>query len=326
MLGQSGHWRAWGLVWLLSACSSPAVEGLQARDPDAETARPEAVRDVTASDYAARVDLLALGYADGHFEVRSPAPQHVLSRGKHEAPILNVALSPDGRLLASADANGNVAVSEIETGSYGILPKLPHAQGKLSAVGLAWDAHGKRLVIAAGVDLRVIEPETGASQERSFPKPANAVVFTPDGKQLIVAGTQLSFLDASSLEPMRSSSPPGPAGGKNVSPVLNVRFSPDGQWLGVLYTDRVVLENQQQGTAQVASLAEMSAVGLRFAMDGRVAIFGRRALYVGPPSSADIPAGLRKTAGALWDVQFRQDGSLMFVGDTADAELASVLE
>jgi hypothetical protein len=70
----------------------------------------------------------------------------------------------------------------------------------------------------------------------------------------------------------------------------------------------------------------MSPVGLRFASDGRVAIFGRRALYVGPPSAADVPVGLRKTAGELWDVEFRQDGSLLFVGDAADAELASLSE
>jgi hypothetical protein len=40
----------------------------------------------------------------------------------------------------------------------------------------------------------------------------------------------------------------------------------------------------------------------------------------------DVAERARPTTGNLWDVQFRKDGSLLFFGDSADAELATLLE
>lgn len=312
------------LGWLPSACSSAGVEGLEARDPDsAPLTNP--VRDVVASDYAARVDLLALGYADGRFEVRSPAPHHVLSRGKHAGTILNVALSPNGRFLATADARGDVAISEIASGSYGVLPKL--TQGDLKAVGLAWDTTSKRLAIAAGSQVRVVEPESGASMEKSYRMRLSAAAFNPAVDELLVAGDELAHLSLPGLKLLRRTQPPSiGGGGEHEGNVLDVRFSRDGRWLGVLTRDGVALLDVPAGTASSADLTDMAPVGLRFGADGRLAVFGRGALYVGSASTAEIRGGIRRTSGTLWDVEFRQDGSLMLLGDEVDAELASLLE
>jgi WD40 repeat protein len=311
------------LGWLLSGCSSAGVEGLEVRDPDSAP-QTQAVRDVVASDYASRVDLLALGYADGRFEVRSPAPHHVLSRGKHASTILNVALSPDGRFLATADARGFVAISEIESGSYGLLPRL--TDGDLKAVGLAWDGTSKRLAIAAAGHVRVVEPESGASTEKSYRMRTSAVAFNPAVDELLVAGKQLSYLSLPGLDLLRHADPPLIRRGEYEVNVLDVRFSSDGRWLGVLTKEGIALLDVPAGTTSSVDLTEMAPVGLRFAADGRLAVFGRGALYVGPASAAEILSGIRKTSGTLWDVEFRQDGSLMLLGDKPDAELASLLE
>jgi hypothetical protein len=312
------------LGWSLPGCSSAGVEGLEARDPDSGP-QTSAVRDVVASDYAAHVDLLALGYADGHFEVRSPAPHHVLSRGKHAGTILNVALSPNGRFLATADALGHVAISEIESGSYGVLPKL--TDGDLKAVGLAWDGASKRLAIAAAGQVRVVEPESGASTEKSYHMRLSAAAFHPQSEELVVAGDNLSYLGLPKLELLRRADAPAFRRRQPPLDVLDVRFSSDGHWLGVLTKNGVALHDVAAGTAWSADLTDMAPVGLRFAADGRLAVFGRGAIYVGAATSpGDIRSGTRKTAGTLWDVEFRQDGSLMLLGDELDAELASLLE
>jgi hypothetical protein len=311
------------LAWLPCACSAAGVEGLEARDPDSAP-QTNTVRDVVASDYAARVDLLALGYADGSFEVRSPAPHHVLSRGKHARTILNVALSPDGRFLATADARGNVAISEIESGSYGVLPQL--AQDDVKAVGLAWDATSKRLAIAAAGRVRVVEPESGASTEKSYRMRLSAAAFNPTVDELLVAGDNLSYLSLPGLELLRRAEAPSIGRAEHVGNVLDVRYSSDGRWLGVLTKNGVALLDLPAGTASFADLTDMAPVGLRFSGDGRLAVFGRGALYVGSVSTAEIRSGARRTSGTLWDVEFRQDGSLMLLGDKADAELASLLE
>src|SRR5882724_10962615 len=108
------------LIWGLGSCGcGGSVQALTpADDAQEQQAASQAgkLENLWATDYSAHLDLLALGYTDGTFEMRCPAPGHVLSRGKHGATVVNLALSPDGQRLVSADKNGVIALSEVQSG------------------------------------------------------------------------------------------------------------------------------------------------------------------------------------------------------------------
>jgi hypothetical protein len=107
---------------------------------------------------------------------------------------------------------------------------------------------------------------------------------------------------------------------------LDVRYSADGRWLGVLLHAGVALVDLASGEVTSAFLVATPPEGIRFATDGRMAVFGRSSLYVGPITTNDLATATRKTGGQLWDVEFRQDGSLLFLGEGLDADLEANLE
>src|SRR5688572_27067328 len=103
------------VLLLLASIGGCASGGVQALESPAEQDSQAIAKPVTASDYSAHLDVLALGFKDGTFEVRSPAPRHVLGRGRHTAEVVNLALSRDGAKLATADALGKLALSAVES-------------------------------------------------------------------------------------------------------------------------------------------------------------------------------------------------------------------
>ena len=170
-----------GLSWALGLCrlgcrSAGGVLALVPIDGPQATAATNA--SPTASDYSAHLDLLALGYHDGSFEVRSPAPQHVLARGQHDTAIENLALTADGQRLATVDRAGVLAVSEIASGELKVLPSAPSADvGLVVPIGLAWDHSGKRLAVTAAGSMRVNEVHSGKTKQANVDTDDNAVVF-----------------------------------------------------------------------------------------------------------------------------------------------------
>jgi WD40 repeat protein len=307
-------------------CATGSVQGL--REPDKGSKSLPTAR-ATASDYAANVDVLALGYSDGSFEVRSPAPLHVLSRGRHEAGIVNLALSKDARRLATVDAAGHVAVSTIEDGTLEILADIDVADGATNArppaLGLGWDADGRRLALASGKLVRVVDLEACTSTEAELPSDTTALAFTPDGKQLVAAGSRLYFLGLPTLSVQKHL--PTPKGASETAGhVTDVGFSPDGRALGLVTLGGVAFLDRAASRFEFAELPSMKPLGLRFAEDGRVAVFGRSAVYAGEPVPARIEAASHTTRGQLTDVEFRRDGSLLVIGDAVGEELSALLE
>jgi hypothetical protein len=110
------------------------------------------------------------------------------------------------------------------------------------------------------------------------------------------------------------------------STVTDLRFSPDGRSLGVLMLGGVAFVDVASQSFDFAELPQLAPAGLRFASDGRVAVFGRRAVYTGRPDPAAMEANRHTTRGTLHDVEFRRDGSLLLVGDGIEEELATLLE
>lgn len=281
-----------------------------------------------ASDYSAHLDLLALGYDDGSFEVRSPAPQHVLSRGRHGSAIVDVAVSFDGQRLATADRAGVLAVSETGSGELKMLPRAPSGEAGLRRpIALAWDHAGKRLAVAAGRTVQVVEVDSGEVQQVELNLVGNALAFSTDDRELVVGGGRIWFLSLPDLKETRRLELPAENGWNASRPqVLDLRFNADGSTLGALLNVGVALFDLRAHQVEATLLQDLKVVGLRFASDGRIAAFGRRAFYVGPPKAESLKQGLRKTNGTIWDVEFRRDDSLLFFGDGIDGDVEALLE
>jgi hypothetical protein len=285
-------------------------------------------REPAASDYSAHLDLMALGYDDGSFEVRSPAPQHVLSRGKHGAGIVNVAVSFDGQRLATADREGVIAVSETGSGELRMLPRAANAEvGLVAPIGLAWDHAGRRLAIASGRTVRVVQVEGGELERAQLDLDVNALAFSVDDRELVVGGSRISFLSLPDLKETRRIALPTEDGWSAEHPhVLDLRFNADGSTLGAQLDVGVALFDVRSNQVEAALMKDVKVVGLRFAGDGRVAVFGRQALYVGPPEAEKMKRDLHKTVGTFWDVEFRRDDSLLFFGKGIESDVEALLE
>jgi WD40 repeat protein len=320
--------RTFTLVLALASfgCAAGPVQGLA---PPESGAQAPMTGVATATDYAPNVDVLALGYHDGSFEVRSPAPLHVLSRGRHEAPIVNVALSKDARKLATVDAAGHVAISTVEDGTLERLDDLDVASSAfiagLPALGLSWDPSGKRLALASGKLVRVVDVEACTTTETKLPADATALAFSPDGRELVAAGSDVYFLSLPDLG-VQKRLPAPRASTKAAGLVTDVRFSPDGRALGIVTLGGVAFLDVAASRLDFAELPRLKPVGLRFADDGRVAVFGRGAVYAGEPRLERMDEASHATRGKLTDVEFRRDGSLLVLGQGVEEELAALLE
>ena len=313
-------------LWLLGCSSAGGVQALvPVEGPQVGVASS---REPTASDYSAHLDLLALGYQDGSFEVRSPAPQHVLSRGQHDTAIVNLALTADGQRLATADRAGVLAVSETATGDLKVLPSAANAElGVVVPIGLAWDNAAKRLAVVAAGNLRVIEVDSGASKQTTVDNDMNAAAFSKDDRELAVGGKHIAIYSAADLRQQRRLQLPSEYGRRAEHPhVLDLRYSPDGSKLGALLDVGVALFDLKTGQVEAALVKDFKAVGLRFASDGRLAVFARDALYIGPANAEQLRAGLHKIDGTLWDVEFRRDDTLLFMGDGINADEEALLQ
>jgi hypothetical protein len=285
-------------------------------------------REPVASDYSAHLDLMALGYDDGSFEVRSPAPQHVLSRGRHEAGIVNVAVSFDGQRLATADRAGVVAVSETASGELQMLPRAASAEvGLVAPIGLAWDHVGKHLAVSSGNIVLVTRIDSGETKRVRLNFDVEAVAFSVDDRELVVGGTRIAFLSLPDLKETRSLELPTEYGWQAEHPhVMDLRFNADGSTLGALLDVGVALFDLRAHQVEAALMKDVKVVGLRLASDGRIAVFGRQALYVGPPQAETLKRDLHKTDGRFWDVEFRRDDSLLFFGDGIESNIEAMLE
>jgi hypothetical protein len=237
-------------------------------------------------------------------------------------------LTADGQRLATADRAGVLAVSETATGVLKVLPSAASAEvGLVTPIGLAWDHVGKRLAVAAASTVRVVHVDSGASKQIDVDADVNAAAFSKDDTELAVGGRRITFYSVPELRETRRLPLPTESGWQAERPnVLDLRYSADGSKLGVLLDVGVALFDLQTGHVQAALVKDLNAVGLRFASDGRMAVFARDALYIGPADAEKLKAGLQKTNGTLWDIEFRRDDSLLLLGDGIDADAEALLQ
>lgn len=127
---------------------------------------------------------IATAGADAHIAIWTqgkPDPDAVLDG--HKGPIAGLAVSPDGRLIASASWDHTVRVWPLSGGAPRVLEG-----NAMNVNGVAFTPDGHTLV-SAGYDatLRIWRLDTGGVVVRNLPTPLNSVAIAPDG-EIVAAG------------------------------------------------------------------------------------------------------------------------------------------
>ncbi len=149
--------------------------------------------------------------------------------GHHDA-ILSIALSPDGRLLATGSYDQTIRIWDLETGTE--RRTLTGHNG--GVFGLSFRPDGK--VLASASSDRTVKLWDVATGQRldtlsQSLKELNAVAFSPDGKRLAAAGAdnRIRVWDISASA--RETPPPVVSRFAHEGSILRLQFSSDGRWL-----------------------------------------------------------------------------------------------
>lgn len=262
----------------------------------------------------------------------------------HVRPVRDAAISPDGRWLATADADGAVVVWDLQSRTPATpVQRLEGHQGGVAA--LAFD-RGARLLVSAGTDATVrtwILDAAGIRAGRVAAMgeagAARALATSPDGRWLAL-GTEAGYLCLWRWEAEAPEQAPCDPFWKDTLPVGSVRFSPEGRWLATTcsgackeYGAPVRLWDMSSGApegprslALRSKLTEASLIGIAFSPDEtRLAVAYGYVAELWDLTAADPPAAPLGTyagsGGWIQALDISADGRWLVLGSGSSAVL-----
>lgn len=231
------------------------------------------------------------------------------------SPVRSIAISPDGKRLASGNADATIKVFELASGRE-ILSWKGH-QDKVLSIAFSPDG---RLLASGGSDgaTHIWEASTGRLSRslETYNFGVSAVTFSPDGRILAVSGGSkgvfgayypaVKLWDVATGSEIRSMTPNAPA-------IYALAFSTDGQTLASSQGNTITLWKVSTGE-EIAKLAghTYDVRSIAFSPDGRLLASGSDDKTIklwNVTNTQEVKVNTLKGHNSpIWSVKFSPDG------------------